>query len=216
MSQKCVLNLGVRHSQSSSPSHTESSQSIPSDKEQVPYDDQEGHLPCTPPPVTMQPPADESSSAPLATTRHQPNVQEPVVPRRSARSRAEPERLNIESWHGKSYDAVATQVGQVAHGPTLYGGQVYGPGPVGSWSYPAVESQAYPAPYSYSTAPNSVGHTYGLPLSVPGGGGGISGYGLPSNHVQSSDHTKYWPDSAVHNTGLSQLPPSYYTHSGWY
>ena len=104
----------------------------------------------------------------------------------------EPQRLNVQSWGGKSYDEVAGQVGdQVHHG--LHQGSL-GVG----WSYPTMSGQTMPShiPYFYMPAPYSVGHTYGLHPSVPGGGGGISGYGLHSNH-----QTKSWPWPYVHNNG---------------
>ena len=145
------------------------------------------------------------SPAPAPVEDRQP--QDPIVLRRSARSKTEPQRLNVESWHGKTYDAVTSQVGYVADGRVSYGYQYRVPSGY-RWCYPAVGGQAY-MPYFYMTAPNSVGHTYGLPPSVPGGGGGISGYGLPSYLMQSTYQTKCWPGPTVHNTGLSQAQHSY-------
>ena len=114
----------------------------------------------------------EEAGGPLHVQQH-PTVQAPPPPTspwRSQRTRVEPQRLNVQSWSGQSYDGIAGHVG-------------YPHGHAG-------------LPYYSMTAPYSVGHTYGLHPSVPGGGGGISGYGLPSNH-----QTKSWPWPYVHNNG---------------
>ena len=52
--------------------------------------------------------------------------------------------------------------------------------------------------YFNNTAPHSVAHYHGLHHVVPGGGGGISGYALPSIY-----QTMYWPSLSVHRYGLS-------------
>ena len=83
---------------------------------------------------------------------------EPVL-RRSTRTKVEPQRLNVESWQGKSYDdsGAASLVGPYAPGTLVHGNSVY---------YPT-----QPLAYSGITAPSSVGHTFGLHHPVPGGRG---------------------------------------------
>ena len=99
---------------------------------------------------------------------------EPCELRRSSRIKAGPERLNIKSWSGQSYD---TGIGQT-------------PGIHYAAPYPLLHS----APFQYfTTPPNSVVHQHGLHHGVAGGGGGITGYGLPGNPMQSIYQTKYWP-----------------------
>ena len=110
---------------------------------------------------------------------------EPGGLRRSSRTKAEPERLNIKSWSGQSYDSGLEQT----------------PGIHYAAPYPLIPS----GPFQYfTTPPNSVVHQHGLHHGVAGGGGGITGYGLPSNQMQSMYQTKYW--SGQH---------SYPAQSGW-
>ena len=95
-----------------------------------------------------------------------PVIPEQVGPRRSTRDRAEPERLNIQSWGGQSYNAGVGQVGQQQYGTGLHN---YPPNSF-LWKGPSL-------PYQYfNTAPYSVCHPPGLHPSVPGGGGAITGY----------------------------------------
>ena len=143
-------------------------------------------------------PADEgrgqADDVPSETnTPHPPQVAEP---RRSSRARAEPDRLNIQSWGGQSYYA---GVDEHQHGAGVHFTSTY---PAYDVSWPSLSVP----PYQYfATPPYSVVHPHGLPQSVAGGGGGITGYGLPSNHVQSTYQTKYWPVPSVHNTGMSPV-----------
>ena len=132
--------------------------------------------------------------------------------RRSTRTSAAPERLNIESWKGQSYSAVGQShkgnevvhnVGHVKQDPRL---EQY-LRDLGAW-------------YCNMTAPYSVTHSYGLLHSVPWGGGGISGYTTPSvplpqhsefyTPVPGSYQAKYSPYSPVHNTGLPGYPQLVY------
>ena len=84
----------------------------------------------------------------------------------------EPQRLDIKSWGGQSYEDAAGQVGPVPAGQIHHESR---------WPHHVLSGQTMPFPYNYVTPLYSVGHNYGLHPSVPGGGGGISGYGLPSN-----------------------------------
>ena len=139
-----------------------------------------------------------SDVQPKPVKQQRPAVEEPsksTGPRRSTRTTAEPQRLNIQAWGGQSYDGIAGQVGQVPAGQIHHGGPPQGYSGV-SWPHPVLSGQTMPFPYNYVTPLYSVGHNYGLHPSVPGGGGGISGYGLPSN-----PQTMHWPGSLVNNNG---------------
>ena len=178
--------------------------SSPSVPAQQPGHIQLQHKHAVPPVDISQEHADGPADQPAVSQT--PVIPEPVGPRRSTRARAEPERLNIQSWGGQSYNAGVDQIGQQQYGN-------------GQHSYPAnsVMWQGPNFPYQYfHTAPYSVGHPPGLHPSVPGGGGGITGYGLPSNHMQSGYQTKYWPTANVNTTGLSLAQHSYPAQSGWY
>ena len=141
--------------------------------------------------------------------RPSPEVSEPVGQRRSTRARVEPERLNIQSWAGQSYSAgVGHDVHQQQAGDDWYTG-----------TYPANDVRWYGTtpPYQYfPMPPYLVGHLHGLHHSVAGGGGGITGYGLPSKQMQSIYQTKYWPTPSVQNTSQSLAQHSYPAVSGWY
>ena len=100
-------------------------------------------------------------------------LDEQVVIRRSARARAEPDRLNIQSWEGQSYN---TGVVGVDH----HKQELEGPFRHGSYALP--DSYQYSTSYQnfVPTPQHSVGHLHGLPHYVAGGGGGISGYWMNS------------------------------------
>ena len=76
-------------------------------------------------------PSDEQQGdvQPKHVQQQQPAVEEPTTstgPRRSTRTTAEPQRLNIQSWGGQSYDGIAGQVGQVPAGQIHHGGPPQG------------------------------------------------------------------------------------------
>ena len=135
-----------------------------------------------------------------------PEPADTPVLRRSARTSVEPDRLNVGSWKGQTYTSVkAGSVVQGSHGAvhnvdlgnhSLQTGQA--PRQLGIWCY-------------NMTAPYSVAQYYGLLHSVPGGGGGISGYVMPRSLLPNSYQTMHWPQSHVHTTRLAgpQL------HHGW-
>ena len=128
----------------------DSTGSTPKQSEQVPIID---NLPEEP---GVQ---DDVPSGPQSHSEQEPQVHdEPVVPRRSARARAEPDRLNIQSWGGQTYN---TGVVEVDH-----------------YKQELPESYQYSAAYQNCilTPQHSVGHLHGLPHYVAGGGGGIAGY----------------------------------------
>ena len=135
------------------------------------------------------PPSEGLLQDPAPTPAEQP------VLRRSARPRVEPQRLNVGSWQGQTYESAVHNVD--------FGGQS-----VGAYQDPRLGQLGA---YSYNiTAPYSVVNCHGLPHSVPGGGGGISGYALPSGLLPSSYQTMYWPSSYVNNTRLVVPQLGYY------
>ena len=115
--------------------------------------------------------------------------------RRSTRSRVEPQRLNIGSWKGQTYESASS-----VHNGYLGVGTYQNPRMFGTLGNL----------HSNMTTPYSVVHYHGLPHSVPGGGGGISGYALPSGLLPSSYQTIYWPGSHVNSRGLSVPQLGYY------
>ena len=143
-----------------------------------------------PPPAS--PPLPASVQPPLGTP------DSPPVVRRSTRERVEPQRLNVESWKGKSYDT--NRVGSVHHIDHISATQIE----------PGLSGQ-YGTWYYSMTAPYSVVHYHGLPLSVPGGGGGISGYAWVSPQLPCSYQAKYLPWTTVHSPGHPGSTQLYYS-----
>ena len=135
--------------------------------------------------------------------------------RQSTRSRQEPQRLNIGSWNSKSYDAPAmsSQAVLPGHGSWYPDGMTACP-PGNGLMYHAEHPQ--PLVPSMMTTPYSVVHTYGLHHNVPGGGGGITEYGVPSgvqNHFQTQP--TYVNNSWAGCPQSSQPVPRYYGYSRW-
>ena len=143
--------------------------------------------------VVPQPTQAQPAQLPQDPAQHPQAVQEQPVLRRSARPKVEPQRLNIGSWKGQTYvseeagDGVLRDVGAVHN--------------VSAYQDPRLLGQHGTNHFSI-TAPHSVAHYHGLHHSVPGGGGDISGYALPSSVMPSSYQPKYWTSSNVQNTGL--------------
>ena len=108
--------------------------------------------------------------------------------RRSSRPRTEPHRLNIGTWKGKSYGVGTSQVNQMDCSNQVLVPALY-------WNYPSsVFGFTGVAPNPYLTALHSVGHSHDLHHSVPGGGGGISGYDFACQQEPSLYQTQYGPD----------------------
>ena len=130
---------------------------------------------------------------PVQPVPHQPIPDQPAL-RRSSRTSAAPERLNIESWKGQSYSAV----GQVHKGKEVVHNVDYGN------QDPRLEHYLRNLGAWYMTAPYSVTHGHGLLHSVPGGGGGIFGY-----------QTMPWTGSHVTSPWLQLLQPAYQLAGSW-
>ena len=111
----------------------------------------------------------------------------------------------MDSWKGKSYDSgrarqeAGSDPESVQHvDQGVYGGVIYPD---------ARFFVQFGTRFYNRTAPYSVAHYHGLPLIVPGGGGGISGYAWQPSSYQ----TMYYPGTTVHSHGLVGPQQLYYS-----
>ena len=132
---------------------------------------------------------------------------EVAEPRRSGRVRVQPERLNIETWKGQTYDN--SNIGSGGHGVHRAVHQVDQGNQIVQADRGAQVDSMLGTVGTYRTAPCSIGHYHGLLHSLPGGEGGIFGYGLVDCKLPSWYQTMPWAGCLVTSPWLQQLQPAY-------